>query len=141
MRCGDGPGLVNASQPEVQHFRVAVAAHHHVLGLDVAMDDAGGVGGGKRRRDLAADVDHRRQRVLPLHLRAQRHPVDELLDDVVAAVVGLADVVDDHDVGVIEGGGRACLAEEPADGEGAVPGLSRISLTATGRWSRVSTAR
>ena len=53
--CGGGPGLVNASQPEVQDFRVAVAAHHHVLGLDVAMDDAGGVGGGKRLR-LPADV-------------------------------------------------------------------------------------
>ena len=66
------------------------------------MDDAGGVGGGKRLRDLPADVNHRRQRGLSLHLRAQRRTVDELLDDVMAAVVGLADVVDDDDVGVIE---------------------------------------
>ena len=68
MRFGGGPGLVDASQPEVQHLRVAVAANHHVLGLDVAMDDAGGVRGRERLRDLPADVDHRRRRVLSLHL-------------------------------------------------------------------------
>ena len=67
VRFGGGPGLVDASQPEVQHLRIAVAANHHVLGLDVAMDDAGRVGGRKRLRDLPADVDHRRRRVLSLH--------------------------------------------------------------------------
>ena len=49
------PGVGNAGQPEVQHLHVAVAAHHHVLGLDVAMDDARGVGGGQRLRDLPAE--------------------------------------------------------------------------------------
>ena len=54
-------------------------------------------------------------------LRAQRRAVDEFLDDVVAAVIGLADVVDDDDVGVIEGGGGASFSKEPMDGESAVP--------------------
>ena len=46
---------------------------------------------------------------------AQRPPVDELLDDEVLAVGGLADVVDGDDVGVVEGGGRPRLAQEPLD--------------------------
>ena len=121
MRFGGGPGLVDAGQPEVQHFRIAVAANHHVLGLDVAMDDAGSVRSRKRLRDLPADVDHRRRRVLSLHARAQRRAVDEFLDDVVAAVIGLADVVDHDDVGVIEGRGGASFSKEALDGESAVP--------------------
>ena len=44
-------------EAEVEHLHVAVAAHHDVLGLDVAMDDAGGVRGGQRARHLPPDLD------------------------------------------------------------------------------------
>ena len=47
----------DARQAEVEHLHVAVGPDHDVLGLDVAMDDAGRVRGGERARDLAADVD------------------------------------------------------------------------------------
>ena len=41
---------------EVEHLDVAVAAQHHVLGLDVAMHDALVVRGDERRADLDRDV-------------------------------------------------------------------------------------
>ena len=71
----------------------------------------------------------------------QRPPVDELLHDEELAVRRLADFVDGDDVGVVEGRGGARLAQEALDrvrlARGAVP---RISLSATGRLSRVSNA-
>ena len=44
-------------EPEVQDLHVAVGADHHVLGLEVAMDDAGVVRGRDRLRDLDGDVE------------------------------------------------------------------------------------
>ena len=102
-------------QPEVEHLHVAVGADHDVLGLDVPVDDAGGVRGGERARHLPADVDRRRERLRALDERAQRPPVDELLDDEELAVRRLADFVDGDDVGVVEGRGGARLAQEALD--------------------------
>ena len=79
------------------------------------MDDAAGVGGRQRARDLAADLDdglERRRPAAGLQRRPQRAPFDQLLDDVVIAAGGLADLVDDDDVRMIERGGGARLAEE-----------------------------
>ena len=43
--------------PEVEHFHVPVRPQHDVLRLDVAVDNAGFVGGGERTRHLDRDVD------------------------------------------------------------------------------------
>ena len=53
-------------------------------------------------RATAADLGDRRHRHAIAEQRPQRPAVDELLDDVVIAVGGLADFVDDDDVGMVE---------------------------------------
>ena len=104
-----------ARHAEVEHLHVAVGPDHDVFRLDVPMDDAGGVRRDERVRHLPDGVHNRRQRRPGIHKLAQHPPVDQLLDDVIAAVVGLSDVVDGDDVGVVEGGGGPGLPEEPLD--------------------------
>src|SRR5258707_1121900 len=88
-RGGEGSG-----QAEVEHFDAAVAAQHHVLRLDVAVDDARFVRGRERPGHAGADVEHFPDAQLPLgDLLAQGGAVDVLGGDVVRAFA-LADVVD-----------------------------------------------
>ena len=54
-------GTRDAREAEVEHFDVPVHADHHVLRLDVAMDDAGGVGHRQRARHLPPDLNQRLQ--------------------------------------------------------------------------------
>ena len=44
-------------QPEIEHLDVAVWPQHHVLGLDVAMDEAPRVGGRERPGHLQHNLD------------------------------------------------------------------------------------
>ncbi|MCA9661126.1 MAG: hypothetical protein KC486_22485, partial [Myxococcales bacterium] len=102
----------DAGEAEVHHAHPAVVADHHVLGLEVAVDEAGAVG----RREPAADVEEEaddrlggpRRRPAPAR---QGHPLDELHGDEDLAV-DRADVVDRDDVGVGELGHRLGLAQE-----------------------------
>ena len=110
------PDIRHPRETEIEHLRVAVAAHHDVLGLDVTVHDPRGVRGRERPRDLPADVEQRRNRDLSSHLRAERLAADELLHDVVAAFGCLADVVYDDDVGMVEGGGGARFPKEAMNG-------------------------
>ena len=60
---GDGPAPVAASgaqlgEAEVEDLHEAVARDHHVLGLQVAMDDPGFVGLGQPLGQLHTDVEH-----------------------------------------------------------------------------------
>ena len=83
------------------------------------MHDAGGMGRGQRPRDLRADVDHHlERRRLPAELqhRSQRLPLDELLHEEAVPVGGLADLVDDDDVRMVERRRGARLAQEAVDG-------------------------
>ena len=62
LRLGHGTG-----DPEVHHPHAAVGRQEDVRGLDVAVDDAPRVGGGKRLRHLLGDLGgHQRRDGAPL---------------------------------------------------------------------------
>ena len=91
-----------------------VAFEQDVVGLDVAMDDARGVGGVERSGDLAQQPDRfgRRQRPVGGDPALEVAALDQAHGDDQLAVL-LAGVVDGDDVGVVETGGEARLAQEP----------------------------
>ena len=117
---------LDASEPEVEHLGAAVRRDDHVLRLQVAVDDALGVRGGERVRHLGAD------RQQPLDRQAARReqaaqalPVDELHHDVVIRR-RRPELVDRHDVRVVERGGRLRLELEPRhEARVAGPGLGQ----------------
>ena len=116
-------GLVNhPGQPPVEHDHLAELAHHHVIGLEVAVDHAPAMG----VADRLADVDEGRQQLLELAVigraavavelgdrLAERPAVDEF-HRVERMVVLLAagELIDRHDVGVLELAGDLRLLEE-----------------------------
>ncbi len=104
--------LEELGEPEVEDLDRAVLRDHHVLGLQVPVDDPGGVRLGEPVGHLVGEVEQLpgRQRPGMEHL-AQRPAVDELHRDVDRRVFR-PDVVDRHDVGVVEGRGRARLLLE-----------------------------
>ena len=106
-RAGDPAGGRRVlGQPEVGEVRVLLAllGDQHVRRLDVAVDQAAAVGGVERRADLPDDADRalRRQAAARrVDERAQVGALDEAHREVQHAV-GLAGLVDRHDVGVVD---------------------------------------
>ena len=101
---------------------MAVFGQHHVRGLEIAMDDALAVSARERFRHLDGDLDgaaRRLRHVAVVDRGAQLVAADQLHGDEADAVF-LADVVDDGDVGVLEGGGGARFADEPLAAAGVV---------------------
>jgi hypothetical protein len=89
-------------QPKVGHLDVSIGCDHDILGLDVAMDDALGVGVGQRPQraaDGAQRAAHRQWAAALHHHRAQVPARDVLQHQVVPGVFS-AHVVECHDVGV-----------------------------------------
>ena len=103
-------------EAEVEQLHEAVVRHHHVLGLEVAVDDAGGVRLREPVRHLRADLEDapHGQRAAVEHHLAQRVALHQLHHDVRHSR-GLADVVDRDDVRVVERGRRARLLREAAE--------------------------
>ena len=108
-------------QPEVQDLGEAVLRDHHVLGLQVAVHDAGRVGFRKTLGDLDSEVEQPLggKRLARGDQLAQGPALDHLHRDV-GGPVGLTDVVDRQDVGMVEsrGGARLLLEALAAVGVG-----------------------
>ena len=120
-------GAVEAlGDPEVGQQDPAVGGDEDVARLDVAVDEAGVVGGVERRRDARADVDRQLGAQPGLHVEqlAQALAVDELHDDGLAALV-LEDVVDGDDVRVGQPGHGDGLTAETL-GDDRVGGQARL---------------
>jgi hypothetical protein len=107
------PAIDAVCAAKVDDLDQARGGEHDVRGLDVAVNDAAGVGLGEAAGHLCGDGDG-----LGLGERSaadvlgQRRSLVEGHDDEGSAVGGLFDTVNDADVGVVEGRGGACLAQK-----------------------------
>jgi hypothetical protein len=107
----------DAGDPEVDDADVVAAVvaalEEDVVGLEVAVDDAGGVRGGEGVGDLGGDLAGAGPREgFALEVAAQADAADELDDEEGAAAVEGAVVEGADDVRVIDGGGGHRLAGE-----------------------------
>ena len=102
--------------PEVGHLDDSLGVDDHVVGLDVAMDDAVAVCVAERRENLTrvGDRDRDRARAARADQLLESAPLDVLHDDEVRAV-GLAPVEDRDDVRVREPRCMCRLAAEALD--------------------------
>ena len=121
-RCRLGTGGCELCESEIQHLHEPVRPEHHVLGLDVAVNDASGVCGGQRGGHLDSDVErltHRQPgRAEPSSEGLALHVLHR---DVVLVLVGLTERVDRADVGVIQRGRAPRFLLEPQQ-TGGIPG-------------------
>ena len=113
-----GQGVALAHDPgnaEVHDLDAAILQHHHIVGLDVPVDDAPAVGVLQALGDLHGKV----QRLLPiedalyLHILLQGYAVDELHHQVIGRIRG-GNVIDLDDVGVAQHGHGLALRPEAA---------------------------
>ncbi len=110
-QCRGNGCVVQPGEAEIEQLDVAVGTHHHVVRLDVAMNDLGGVRDGEGFGNLPGNGDRPTERQTGCRQRPQCHAVDELHRHV---TIGLDDsrLVDRDDVRVIEGGCQRRLAEQ-----------------------------
>ena len=107
-------GVPQAARAEVHEDDASAFFAHHVAGLDVAMDEAGGMRRGERAAQLAADQGRfaRAERALRFEQRFERPPAHELHRQADAAFVFLG-AVDVDDVGVADAGHDAAFVQHP----------------------------
>jgi hypothetical protein len=105
-------------QAKVEDLRAAGARHHDVLGLEIAVDDAGVVRRGQAVRDLGREVESSLERdgsapdLVPKRLAVDQFGRDEWRFTVDRHLE------DGDDVGVIEGAGGARLGEKALEAIG-----------------------
>ena len=114
QRGGSRGDFVLARQAEVEQLHVSVGPDDDVLGLDVAVDDPGGMRDSERFRDLPANLDGALDRQPVRRQLAKRRPLDELHGHV---TVGADDagVVDRDDVRMVERGGERGFSKQPVE--------------------------
>ena len=128
----EGP-LLHLRDPEVEDLDDVAAGRHgeeDVVGLDVAVRDPDGVGGGEGRAHLPRDRQRSRQgqgAVGADHL-AQAPPVDVFHDDERPAVLGGVEVLHAHRVGVLELPRHHRFGPEPLQEVGVVGELGTDEL-------------
>ena len=106
------PACQRPCDPEVRHQRV-IAAEQDVLRLDVTVDDAVPVGVGQRVGHLGCDPNRitHRQSLFSRQAAPKRLAIDERHGEP-ELPVGFSGVVDAEDVGVLQAGAEADLAQE-----------------------------
>ena len=113
---GGFAGLQDSGEPEIDDLDEAVGAEHDVFRLDVAMNDAGAVGGIKGGGALEADGEgFFGWEWSGGETLAESDAFDEFGGDE-PGIAGLADVEDGEDIGVVEGGGGFGFGLEAGDG-------------------------
>ena len=125
----EGVGLRYLGDAEIEDLGVPLPRDHHVLGLEVAVNEAGGVGRREPFGDLPGQAQGEAGRRHAVRQQgAQRAPLHVLQDDGVP--VGVLDEVVDLDHGrVAQQRRRPCLAAEPL----AVPGRGSAAQDAFDR--------
>ena len=119
-----GKGKEDAGQAEVEDLDRARRVDHDVLGLEVAVDDAAGVGGGHRARQGQGDLEEAVEGdAAGLDELRQRLAVDELHGEKGRAF-RLRDGEDGDDVGMAQGGDGLGFALE----EGPPLGIAHRAL-------------
>ena len=119
---GGTAALVGARQPEVHHPHATVCTEHHVVRLEVAMDQPLGV-----RRTKAGAGGHEHAENVSPRTRLLRHPcregvaLHELHRHEHALLVD-TDIVHGHDVGIVDAGERLRLALKACPRAGRVGG-------------------
>jgi hypothetical protein len=133
--------LAEFGQPKIEHLNVAIRPQHHIFGLDVAVDDAGGMGGNQGCGSLDGNVERfgNRKRLLTQAL-SQSLAFDEFGTDEVG-LSHLSDFINGDDVRMIERGGRARFLFKAAHPLLILVTSSLSSLRATLRSRRESIAR
>ena len=120
-------GIVpDLGDPEVGHHHAAVLAQQDVGWLDVAMDEAGLVGGTQGVGDLRPEAHDfvRVEKALFVEPFTQRRSTDQFHHDGFGTLV-VAGVVDGHDAGMVEASGGDGLGAKPDD-EGVVGRQMRV---------------
>ena len=91
---------------KIQHLHLSIGLHHNVFGLDVAVDEVGGVRGGERAGNLCSNAnDHAPISVGLCEVIAERLSFDEFGDDEIEFAVWprhLPDFVNRDDVRMLE---------------------------------------
>src|SRR6185436_10615664 len=117
--CALIPGVhrLRAGEAEIQHFDPAVIREHHVVGLQVAMDDALLVG---RLESAGHGLGDRepRARIAPFAQDLAQSAAADQLQDQEVALLALQIAMDAADVGMVELGEETGLEQEA----GASPG-------------------
>ena len=100
-------------QAEIENLDEAVIGDHHVLGFQVPVNDARGMSLGEPVGHLSGNREQLRDReTTGMKQPPQRLAVDQLHDDVRDGI-DLSDLVDGHDVRVVQSGGGSRLPLEP----------------------------
>ena len=105
----------NAGNAEVRHLHRAVFQHHHIVGLDITVDNATAMGMLQSLADLHGKVQGLLpvQNALLLHVLLQADAVDQLHDDVIR-IVGGGNIVHIDDIGMADHSDSLTLRMEAA---------------------------
>ena len=110
-----GLEVQGAGESEIDDLDAVILRDQYVLRLDVAMDDAAGVGVFEGGGDFAGIAQPRALGERSGQAGAQRHAFD-VLHDQPGDFTGLADIVERGDIGMGERGGGAGFAQKAGRG-------------------------